>query len=58
MEAKVTLAAHRGWRGKYPENTMLGFRKAFSYGATGFTSDDPDICGEILDRIGARKLRK
>lgn len=28
METKVTLAAHRGWRGKYPENTMLGFRKA------------------------------
>ena len=28
MDKKVTLAAHRGWRGKYPENTMLGFRKA------------------------------
>ena len=28
MENKVTLTAHRGWRGKYPENTMLGFRKA------------------------------
>ena len=28
MENKVTLAAHRGWRAKYPENTMLGFRKA------------------------------
>ena len=28
MEKKVTLTAHRGWRGKYPENTMLGFRKA------------------------------
>ena len=28
MDTKVTLAAHRGWRGKYPENTMLGFRKA------------------------------
>ena len=27
MENKVTLAAHRGWRAKYPENTMLGFRK-------------------------------
>ena len=27
MEKKVTLAGHRGWRGKYPENTMLGFRK-------------------------------
>ena len=28
MENKVTLAAHRGWRAKYPENTMLSFRKA------------------------------
>ena len=28
MQQRVTLAAHRGWRGKYPENTMLGFRKA------------------------------
>ena len=28
MENKVTVAAHRGWRGKYPENTMLGFREA------------------------------
>lgn len=30
MDKKVTLAAHRGWRGKYPENTMLGFRKALT----------------------------
>ena len=28
METKVTLTAHRGWRGKYPENTMRGFREA------------------------------
>ena len=28
MDTKVTLTAHRGWRGKYPENTMLGFREA------------------------------
>ncbi len=27
MDKKVTLTGHRGWRGKYPENTMLGFRK-------------------------------
>jgi len=27
MNTKVTLAGHRGWRAKYPENTMLGFRK-------------------------------
>ncbi len=30
MENKVTLAAHRGWRGKYPENTMRGFREALT----------------------------
>lgn len=28
MDNKVTLTAHRGWRGKYPENTMRGFREA------------------------------
>ena len=28
MDTKVTLTAHRGWRAKYPENTMLGFREA------------------------------
>ena len=28
MDKKVTLTAHRGWRAKYPENTMIGFRKA------------------------------
>ena len=33
-------------------------RQAFENGAIGFTSDDPDICGEILDRIGARPLKK
>ena len=30
MENKVTLAAHRGWRSKYPENTMISFRKALT----------------------------
>ena len=28
MNTKITLTGHRGWRGKYPENTMLGFREA------------------------------
>lgn len=27
MNTKVTLAGHRGWRAKYPENTMRGFRE-------------------------------
>lgn len=33
-------------------------RQAYENGALGFTSDDPDICGQILDKIGARKLKK
>ncbi len=33
-------------------------RAAYENGAIGFTSDDPDICGQILDKIGARKLKK
>ena len=33
------------------------YRHSFENGAQGFTCDDPDICGEILDRIGARKLK-
>lgn len=43
----------------YKLNTNIDdHRKAFENGALGFTSDDPDICGEILDKIGARKLKK
>ena len=34
------------------------YRQSFENGATGFTSDDPDICGEILDKIGARPLKR
>ena len=34
------------------------YRKSFENGALGFTCDHPDICGEILDRIGARKRKK
>ena len=34
------------------------YRKAFENGALGYTCDHPDICGEILDKIGARKLKK
>ena len=28
MDTKVTLAAHRGYRQKFPENTMIAFREA------------------------------
>lgn len=34
------------------------YRQSFENGAIGFTCDHPDICGEILDRIGARKLKR
>jgi glycerophosphoryl diester phosphodiesterase len=34
------------------------YRQALANGAIGVTSDNPDICGEILDRLGARKLKK
>ena len=34
------------------------YRRSFENGAIGFTSDHPDICGEILDRIGARKIKR
>ena len=31
--------AHRGFSGKYPENTMLAFRKAWEAGADGIELD-------------------
>ena len=34
------------------------YRRSFENGARGFTCDHPDICGEILDKIGARKLKR
>lgn len=34
------------------------YRKSFENGARGFTCDHPDICGEILNKIGARKLKR
>lgn len=34
------------------------YRAALANGAQGFTCDDPKTCGEILDRLGARPLKK
>lgn len=34
------------------------YRKAYENGALGFTFDHPDIGGKILDKLGARKLKK
>lgn len=31
--------AHRGFSGKYPENTMLAFKKAIEFGADGIELD-------------------
>lgn len=33
------------------------YQKALEYGATGFTCDDAFTCGQILDKLGARKLK-
>ena len=39
MKAQVTLTAHRGWRAKYPENTMRGFREAMKLDIDGVETD-------------------
>ena len=35
----IKVFAHRGWSGKYPENTMLAFEKAIELGADGIELD-------------------
>lgn len=39
MEKKPLVLGHRGYRKKFPENTLLAFRKAFEYGADGIECD-------------------
>ena len=39
MENKVTLIGHRGWRAKYPENTMRGFREVLNIDVDGIEMD-------------------
>ena len=39
MDKKVKLIAHRGWRAKYPENTMRGFREAMNLDIDGVELD-------------------
>jgi glycerophosphoryl diester phosphodiesterase len=34
MFGEFQIIGHRGWTGKYPENTLLGFSKAIDVGAT------------------------
>lgn len=33
------ICGHRGYKGKYPENTLLGFKKCFETGANSFETD-------------------
>lgn len=35
----MKVIAHRGWSGKYPENTMLAFKKAIEVGSDGIELD-------------------
>ena len=35
----MKVLAHRGFSGKYPENTMLAFQKAMEAGADGIELD-------------------
>jgi glycerophosphoryl diester phosphodiesterase len=39
MKNKPLILGHRGYRKKYPENTMLAFKKAYKYGADGIECD-------------------
>jgi len=39
MDIKTKIIAHRGFSGKYPENTMLAFKKAYEAGADGIELD-------------------
>jgi len=33
MEYSITVVAHRGYSGKFPENTLLAYQAAYAYGA-------------------------
>jgi glycerophosphoryl diester phosphodiesterase len=39
MKKKPLVLGHRGYRKKFPENTILAFNKAFEYGADGIECD-------------------
>ena len=39
MYKKIRILAHRGYRSKYPENTLLAFKKGFDAGADGLECD-------------------
>jgi len=39
MKSKPLILGHRGYKMKFPENTLLAFSKAFEYGADGIECD-------------------
>ena len=39
MNKKILILGHRGYRKKFPENTILAFNKAFEFGADGIECD-------------------
>ena len=39
MNKKILVLGHRGYRKRFPENTLLAFAKAFEYGADGIECD-------------------
>lgn len=39
MNLKILNIAHRGYSGKFDENTMIAFKKAIEYKADGIETD-------------------
>lgn len=51
MNKELTLpviSGHRGFKGKYPENTLLGFEKCYEVGGNGFETDLYLTTDEVL----------
>ncbi len=65
MSKKIKVLAHRGYRAKYPENSLLAFKKGFEYGADGLECDVQKtkdghyviIHDETIDRTAKDKKR-
>lgn len=65
MPKKIKILAHRGYRAKYPENSLLAFKKGFEYGADGLECDVQKtkdgryviIHDETIDRTAKDKKR-
>lgn len=62
MIRKIMVLGHRGYRAKYPENTLLGFAKALEEGADGIECDVQKtkdnhyviIHDDSIDRVSGR----